>query len=95
MANDHYAICEATQKYCYLGEFYEGDVSDEHQIKQRMESEIHQDRLNNGVGVMYLLRLCAFMRRHQQYGIRVVGENELWDMQDADPQYQWIEDQLN
>jgi hypothetical protein len=94
MANDHYAICYDKQRYCYLGEFYEGDVDSQMSIEKRMNDEVHSERLDNGTGVMFMLRLCAFMRRHRPYGVRIVQENEFWDIQELEKELTWIEDEL-
>ena len=94
MANDHYAVCEAKRKYYCLGEFYEGDVGSADQVVNRMKSECHQDRLNNGTGVMFMLCLCAFMRRCRPHGVRILDENEFWDLRDADRSIEWFEDKL-
>lgn len=96
MANDHYAICEATKHYCYLGEFYEGDVGSERDIKARMAAQHHSDdRLNNGTGVYYMLRLLAFMRRRQPHAVRVVHEEAFYDLDYPNRRTTWTEDELN
>ena len=91
MANDHYEVCEDKKKYCYLGKFYEGDVGSQKQIDERMEDESHKDRLNNGVGVMQMLRLCAFMRRCKPVAVKTLNESDIYEIEDI---LEWTRDEL-
>lgn len=92
MSIDHYGICESNKRYVYLGKFYEGDVRCEKDINKVMEDHYYNDRLGkDGPGTYYMLRLCAFMRRHREFGVRIVNESDFYDLLETSS---YLEDKL-